>query len=558
MVQHRKRKKKSSKSSWRSMGPTEDELADQWERLNAKRRDGDIESAKNNELFFVDKAVDGIDSTAAGTYENVNGEENKNANDNGVIVRGMTKLRQKRLAIKKKPLRSELALHRGAHLPVVPSSRNCSDTQKKYKRQLPRDEKEKYVSKALKTRFAHKVCVKMNESKKRASDDDSDNANFGDGGVVAFIPDDAIFGREGDGTKLEDMPKTAAVVNKLDTRKIDPQLLSYVSDQHNRTFRNRGPSSSTATTHNNKHEQQQLRNNTNKKNGDDLGIIKIDEQIAVQKKMKRAVVVDGPGSSFNPDPHHHQDTIAMAVAKEEQKAFKDSITKMQLPSRGLLDGKGPSNRCYNLDEMLLDLQHSDEEDDDDNNDDNDDDEIYNDVNYVNNRPHERVTRAERSRKIRQKVLARQEEAQKTLKKQKRDLSELRRLKTEIQNEEDLRTKRLRRRKLAQREREEELPPKLSRFQYEPDAPAVLLTEEVSGSLRKLPGTSNACTLIRDRYKALQRRGIIEPRRKVPKPTKPSKYKKFVVPGLKGQLEEQMAVAHEASKNKNVKSLAIVT
>lgn len=37
---------------------------------------------------------------------------------------------------------------------------------------------------------------------------------------------------------------------------------------------------------------------------------------------------------------------------------------------------------------------------------------------------------------------------------------------------------------------------------------VLLTEEVTGSLRKLPATA---TLTRDRFKSLQKRGIIEPR-----------------------------------------------
>lgn len=37
---------------------------------------------------------------------------------------------------------------------------------------------------------------------------------------------------------------------------------------------------------------------------------------------------------------------------------------------------------------------------------------------------------------------------------------------------------------------------------------VLLSEEVTGSLRKLPATA---TLTRDRFKSLQKQGIIEPR-----------------------------------------------
>lgn len=42
---------------------------------------------------------------------------------------------------------------------------------------------------------------------------------------------------------------------------------------------------------------------------------------------------------------------------------------------------------------------------------------------------------------------------------------------------------------------------------------MLLTEEVTGSLRRLKPTP---TVVRDRFKALQKRGVIEPRAKAKK------------------------------------------
>ena len=87
---------------------------------------------------------------------------------------------------------------------------------------------------------------------------------------------------------------------------------------------------------------------------------------------------------------------------------------------------------------------------------------------------------------------------------------------------------------------------MSKYRYKPEPPPVLLSDEISGSLRKLPGSAGASTLIRDRYKSLQWRGVIEPRVKVEK-SKPSKKRKLISQGFKGQYEEQMANQREAEK-----------
>jgi nucleolar protein 53 len=63
---------------------------------------------------------------------------------------------------------------------------------------------------------------------------------------------------------------------------------------------------------------------------------------------------------------------------------------------------------------------------------------------------------------------------------------------------------------------------------------VLLTEELTGNLRTVSGTH---TLIRDRLKSLQRRALVEPRRKVEK-VKSKSYIKYQ-PGSKGEKESDM-------------------
>nr|GEV99268.1 ribosome biogenesis protein NOP53 [Tanacetum cinerariifolium] len=64
-----------------------------------------------------------------------------------------------------------------------------------------------------------------------------------------------------------------------------------------------------------------------------------------------------------------------------------------------------------------------------------------------------------------------------------------------------------RRVVAKQERLKSCPPRLGRHKFEPAPVQVLLSEEITGSLRKLKA---CCTLARDRYKSLEKRGIIVP------------------------------------------------
>ena len=206
--------------------------------------------------------------------------------------------------------------------------------------------------------------------------------------------------------------------------------------------------------------------------------------------------------------------------------------------------------------MLLELQHSDDnnEDNEDNDDyeDNDGDQIFNNTGNKN-----KLTRSERLKKRKlSKTLMHEAIEREHKKKMKRDLSNLKVLNREIQEENNDREARLLRRKFIQQQNKATFPARLSKIKYTEEAPKVLLSDDirkVNGNLIKLCGNeSEANVLLRDRYKALQRRGIIEPRSKVQKKRKMSKKKKLIVPGSKGQLEEQMMIASKNRNNANAK------
>ena len=102
---------------------------------------------------------------------------------------------------------------------------------------------------------------------------------------------------------------------------------------------------------------------------------------------------------------------------------------------------------------------------------------------------------------------------------------------------------------ARAERKAEAPSRRGQHLYEPEHAAVLLTEEVTGSLRTLAGSH---TLLRDRLKSLQRRELVEPRVRQQK-VKSKSYLKYE-PGAKGEKETEMhesalKVTRETSKMK---------
>ena len=73
-------------------------------------------------------------------------------------------------------------------------------------------------------------------------------------------------------------------------------------------------------------------------------------------------------------------------------------------------------------------------------------------------------------------------------------------------------KQLAKRQRAEKEAEEKRPARMGKLKYDPGREGVLLTEELPANLRSLPAVPPREGLMNDRYKSLQARNLIEPRK----------------------------------------------
>ncbi|GLJ14907.1 hypothetical protein SUGI_0242640 [Cryptomeria japonica] len=216
-----------------------------------------------------------------------------------------------------------------------------------------------------------------------------------------------------------------------------------------------------------------------------------------RKSVIPAVEVDLPGCSYNPPFEAHQDALAVAVAEEMQKVYKKELEPPPIPS--LVTG----DPVLEEDRYFLDVDDGTDPDLDANNDECD-------LENQGQRPLKirKLTQAELNRKARRQEQLKIEAAKKKLAKIEKDVDCLPNIIKEIEKEDEERERRRLRRAVAKQERLANGPPRLGRKKFEPAPMQVLLSEEVTGSLRKLKG---CCTLARDRFKSLQKRGYFAPR-----------------------------------------------
>ncbi|KAK9284010.1 hypothetical protein L1049_012269 [Liquidambar formosana] len=210
-----------------------------------------------------------------------------------------------------------------------------------------------------------------------------------------------------------------------------------------------------------------------------------------------AVEVEPPGCSFNPSFESHQDSLASAVAAEMQKVYRNELGPDPVPI--IVPGE-----AVNEEDMYF-LEADNESDDDtnvENHDDNGDS-----VTEERSSKAKMVTRVELNRRVRRKELLKKESEAKKVELLSKEIDCLPEIIQEIAKEDEEKHKRRLRRVVAKQERLKLCPPRLGKHKFEPAPLQVLLSEEITGSLRKLKG---CCTLARDRYKSLEKRGLIVP------------------------------------------------
>ncbi|KAM1126318.1 hypothetical protein ACFX2B_041018 [Malus domestica] len=211
-----------------------------------------------------------------------------------------------------------------------------------------------------------------------------------------------------------------------------------------------------------------------------------------------AVEVEPPGSSFNPTFESHQETLAHAVAEEMGKVYKKELGPQPVP----LTVPGEA-----VDEEEMYFLEADEGSDDNMNPENLD-ENGDAASEKMPLKTKRVTTVVLNKRARRKEQLKKEAETRQVKQLSKEIDGLPDIIQEIAKEDEERHKRHLRRVVAKQEKLKSCPPRLGKHKFEPAPVQVLLTEEISGSIRKLKG---CCTLVNDRFKSLEKRGLIPPK-----------------------------------------------
>lgn len=242
----------------------------------------------------------------------------------------------------------------------------------------------------------------------------------------------------------------------------------------------------------------------------------------VDRKHAKPVQVDEAGCSYNPPEDMRNEVIMKAAAKEIAKEYKEQLNPVRPP---LL---GQEADALRIKELYYETGFGEEDDEDE-----DDEEKGINTKKNKNNTSEKLNKAARNKRARHQQLQKEIEERKLLKKQRRDLSELKSITKDIAEKEKRDEMRRHRLHLARKEREETQPRRLGKHKYEEDLPEVLFKEQVNGKLRTLHG---AHALLKDRLKSYQRRELIEPRKRQIK--KKSKMMMKYEPGARGERERE--------------------
>ncbi|XP_057532242.1 ribosome biogenesis protein NOP53-like isoform X2 [Amaranthus tricolor] len=227
------------------------------------------------------------------------------------------------------------------------------------------------------------------------------------------------------------------------------------------------------------------------------------KNIKGKKKVKPslipAVEVEPPGCSFNPEDLNHKDSLAQAVAEEMKKVYKKELDPEPIPLTV------PGEPVTEEERYFLEVDNGDDEDDEMDEGIPTEEGNAKDEN-MKSKP-KQITRVEQNKRIRRKERQKTEAEAKKITELSKAIDSIPDILQEIAEEDEEKQKRHIRRTIAKEERLKAGPPRLGKRKFEPAPTQVLLTEEITGSLRKLKA---CCTLARDRFKSLEKRGIIIP------------------------------------------------
>ncbi|XP_069500472.1 ribosome biogenesis protein NOP53 [Ambystoma mexicanum] len=223
-----------------------------------------------------------------------------------------------------------------------------------------------------------------------------------------------------------------------------------------------------------------------------------------------AVEVISSGGSYNPTFESHQALLLQAHEVELKRVKEEEKLKRQL-SFPTVDQAPTSESVFReLCQGLL--EDSDEEGDSkagpkNSHDEDAEDEGMGVAPVSKAAIGEKKTERQRKREKHEKALVARRQAEKALRLKKQEVFKLRSIRSEMKQREDLLSKRKEKR-IAKYKAEAMQPKRLGKLKYEDPDTDVQLSEELAGSLRTLKPEGS---VLKDRFKSMQKRNLIEPR-----------------------------------------------
>lgn len=231
--------------------------------------------------------------------------------------------------------------------------------------------------------------------------------------------------------------------------------------------------------------------------------LKTDDRVLIQP-----VEVPAPGSSYNPDYDEHQDLLRTAHAVELAKCKRQ--TKLNKQVRMVSVQQMRKHAQQYLVEMSEGLagaanQKEDKEDADSNC-------LADKLKVCPVSADDKKTTKERNRIMQDKNTTRQKKLEKEEKNKLQDVFRIKTLSKEIKETELKTAKRIKKRKDTC-EAKKKQPKRVGKQKFEEANVEIQLSNELTGSMRNFKPEGN---LLRDRFKSMQKRNLIEPRKVVQK------------------------------------------
>jgi len=250
-----------------------------------------------------------------------------------------------------------------------------------------------------------------------------------------------------------------------------------------------------------------------------------------------ALAICPPGASYHPTAADHQHLIAQAVAVEHMKELEAEARPVRPPALGAAVAAQLAQEMLYMPEDVEDDEEPEGEEEE---------------GGAGPRKVRRLSRADKNRRGRGKEQERLAAAAAQLKRQRRELEQVKALSKSLEEEAAAEERRVR---LAavRAERRASGPARLGKQRFTPAPLAVALSEELRGSMR---GVVPLPTLLRDRFVALQRSEKLEPR---PQPQRYVRSKRYSTyePGARGakELELHAQTLEDRASNKAAREAA---